>query len=169
MQMVEVKLIQEILCRVQVWGNFRTIEHPEHQETRFMHLEHCVIWHLRGFYIGEVAAIRAIPKKLLIHSVVLYQNVEKDRWGKENPGEGMFVEKVRLEPTSKVIRDKNNAEVQLAAVMFYDCKNSSPKELSFKTDEIIVFNGQRHQIKTIEPMYDGKKLHHYELGLIKHA
>ena len=81
----------------------------------------------------------------------------------------MLLERVRLEPTSKVIRDKNNAEIQLATVMFYDCKNSSPKELSFKTDEIIVFNGQRHQIKTIEPLYDEKKLHHYELGLIKHA
>ena len=113
--------------------------------------------------------IRAIPKKLLIHTVLLHQNVEKDRWGKENLEKGTLVENVRVEPSSKVIRDKNKAELQLSAVLFYDCKNSFPRELKFNVDEIVEFNGQRHQIKTVEPLYERKKVHHYELGLIKHA
>lgn len=114
-------------------------------------------------------AIKAIPKKLLIHDVILHHTLEKDRWGKEKLDNGVKIERVRIEPSSKVVRDKNNAEIQLAAMMFYDCKNSFPKELEFAVDEIVTFNGQKHRIQTVEPMYDGKKLHHYELGLIKHA
>ena len=113
--------------------------------------------------------MKPIPKKLLIHNVTLYKEVNKDRWGKSNLSEGIALERVRMEPSGKVIRDKSGAEVQLASTLFYDCKNSYPKDISFVLDDIIVFNGQKHQIKDIEPLYDERKLHHYELGLIKHA
>ena len=74
-----------------------------------------------------------------------------------------------MEPSTKVVRDKNGAEIQLAAVLFYDCRNSRPQGIAFTVDDIIVFNGQKHAIKLIEPLYDGEKLHHYEMGLIAHA
>ena len=76
---------------------------------------------------------------------------------------------VRIEPSSKVIRDKNGAEIQLAAALFYDCRNSLPGGIEFAVDDIIIFNGQKHAVQLVEPLYDGRKLHHYELGLIKHA
>lgn len=76
---------------------------------------------------------------------------------------------MRLEPSTKVVRDKNNAEVQLAATLFYDCKNSSPRGVVFKTDDIIIFNGEMFKVQTIEPLYDVRKLHHFELGLVKHG
>lgn len=76
---------------------------------------------------------------------------------------------MRLEPSTKVVRDKNNAEVQLAATLFYDCKNSSPRGVVFKTDDIIIFNGEMFKVQTIEPLYDVHKLHHFELGLVKHG
>ena len=110
-----------------------------------------------------------IPKKLLIHAVTLSKVESKDRWGKETEGEGMELKYVRMEPSGKVVRDKNNAEVQLSAVLFYDCKNSSPKGIQFCEDDKITFNGQKHRIQTIEPLYDRKKLHHYEIGVIKDA
>ena len=106
---------------------------------------------------------------MLIHSIMLHKIAEKDRWGKKELDEGQNIERVRLEPTSKIIRDKNNAEIQLAATMFYDCKNSCPRDIEFAVDDIVIFNGEKHQIKTIELLYDKKKLHHYELGLIKCA
>lgn len=113
--------------------------------------------------------MRSIPKNLLIHDVMLSKVEEKDRWGKETEGEGTELRHVRMEPSSKIVRDKNNAEVQLSAVLFYDCKNSSPKGVEFREDDKIAFNGQKHRIQTIEPLYDGKKLHHYEIGVIKDA
>lgn len=74
-----------------------------------------------------------------------------------------------MEPSNKVVRDKNNAEVQLAATLFYDCRNSKPQGVIFFVDDIVIFNGQKHSIQVVEPLYDGRKLHHYELGLIRHA
>ena len=76
---------------------------------------------------------------------------------------------VRLEPSSKVIKDKNNNEVQLAATLFFDYKNSKPKNILFEEGDIVVFNNQKHKIQLIEPLFDEKKLHHYEIGLVRQA
>lgn len=79
------------------------------------------------------------------------------------------VRRVRMEPSSKVIRNKSGAEIQLAATLFFDCRNSRPVNVSFQTDDIVIFNGQKHKVVLVEPLYDGSKLHHYELGLIAYA
>lgn len=97
------------------------------------------------------------------------KEVEEDRWGKASMTDGQELRHVRMEPSNKIIRDKNNAEVQLAATLFYDCKNSEPRNVVFAVDDIIMFQEQKHKVKVVEPLYDGRKLHHYELGLIKHA
>ena len=76
---------------------------------------------------------------------------------------------VRIEPSSKVIKDKNNNEIQLAATFFFDCKNSKPKNILFEEGDIVVFNNQKHKIQLIEPLFDKKKLHHYEIGLVRQA
>ena len=111
--------------------------------------------------------MRPIPKNLLIHTVTLAKTEEEDRWGTESL-EGMTeLRYVRMEPSEKVIRDKNNAEVQLAATLFYDCRNSRPQGISFQTDDVIFFGEQKYSVQLAEPLYDGKKLHHYELGLVK--
>ena len=115
-----------------------------------------------------MADIRPIPKKLLIHNVILAKS-DSDRWGEETIKDEQELTFVRMEPSSKVVRDKNNAEVQLEATLFYDCHNSRPRGVQFKEDDIIIFNGQKHSVQTIEPLYAGKHLHHIEMGLIKHA
>ena len=76
---------------------------------------------------------------------------------------------VRIEPTSKVVKDKNNNEIQLAATCFFDCRNSKPKNILFEEGDIVVFNNQKHKIQLIEPLFDEKKLHHYEIGLVRQA
>lgn len=124
---------------------------------------------LQGFYTGEVADIRAIPKKLLIHSAVYAKTDVEDRWGKETLKDEMKLRFIRLEPSTKIVRDKSGAEIQLAATFFYDCRNSRPQDIEFAVDDIILFNGQKYAVRLVEPLYDGGKLHHYELGLIKHA
>lgn len=116
-----------------------------------------------------VVAIRAIPKSLLIHTVTYAKLLDADRWGTESLKNQQVIKNVLIEPSSKLIRDKNNAEVQLAATMFYDCRNSSPRGVVFKTDDIIIFNGERFKVKICESLYDGRKLHHWELGLVKHG
>ncbi len=113
--------------------------------------------------------MKPIPKSLLIHTVIHMKPAKTDRWGKTELASGKKLEYVRMEPSSRIIRDKNHAEVQLAATLIYDCRNSRPSGVVFAVDDIIVFNGQKHQVKTVEPLYDGRRLHHYEMGLIAYA
>lgn len=113
--------------------------------------------------------MKPIPKKLLIHTVTLVKEGDVNRWGDKSTTGTQEIQYVRMESSARVIRDKNSAEIQLAAILFYDCVNSRPKEIDFAVDDVILFNGQRHSVKVVEPLYDGKRLHHYELGLIKHA
>lgn len=113
--------------------------------------------------------MRAIPRKLLIHSAVLHRKTAKDLWGKESLGQGIPLEFVRVDPSSRIARDKNKAEIQIEAILFFDCRNSRPSNCSFCIDDILAFNGQKFSISAVEPLYDGEKLHHYELGLVKHA
>lgn len=114
--------------------------------------------------------MKPIPKKLLIHTVTHQKEAASDFW--KETVKATDVQKlkyVRMEPSSKIVRDKNNAEIQLAATLFYDCRNSKPRGIVFAIDDIVVFNGRKHRIKIVEPLYDDKKLHHYELGLVKYA
>ena len=113
--------------------------------------------------------MRPISKKLLIHTVTLYKKISIDKWGSEKLDTGQTLSNIRIEPSKQIIRDKNNAEVQLAATLFYDCRNSRPSDVSFEVDQIIDFNGQKHQIKTVEPLYDNSKLHHYEIGMVRYG
>lgn len=111
--------------------------------------------------------MRPIPKSLLIHTVTLHKKINKDKWGKGALDQGVELSNVRMEPSGKIVRDKNNAEIQLVAILFYDCKNSRPKDVVFKVDDLIAFNGVMHRVEVVEPLYDDKRLHHYELGLVK--
>jgi hypothetical protein len=111
--------------------------------------------------------MRPIPKSLLVHKVTLYTKVS-GRW-EETLGDDILLEHVRMEPSNQIIRDKQGAEQQLAAVLIYDCKNSRPGGMGFAVDQVVEFNSQRLQIKTVEPLYDGRRLHHYEMGLISYA
>lgn len=110
-----------------------------------------------------------IPKSLLIHDITRMTVLKKDKWGKEETVDTQNVERVRIEPSSKIVRGKNGAEIQLQAELFYDCKNSRPKGVVFKEDDIVVFNDARHKVKAVTPLYDKRKLHHYEIGLVKDA
>lgn len=113
--------------------------------------------------------MKQIPKTLLIHEITCMTAIKKDRWGNGDKSESKKISRVRMEPSSRIVRNKNGAEIQLQAELFYDCKNSRPKGVVFKEDDIVIFNGEKHKVKTVTPLYDGKKLHHYEIGLVKDA
>lgn len=108
-----------------------------------------------------------IPKALLIHTAQIQDVSGKDTWGKETLTEPVTLEYVRLEPSTKYVRDKSNQEIQLAAVMFYDCRNSRPRGQTFRDNQVLTFNGERYRTKLVEPLYDGRRLHHYEIGMVR--
>lgn len=114
--------------------------------------------------------MRPIPKSLLPHTVMLHKKKNSGGFYEEDSlDHGLKISYVRIEPSSKIVRDKNKAEIQLAATLFYDCKNSLPRSTAFHVDDIVIFNGQKFIIQIVEPLYDRNKMHHYELGLVSHA
>lgn len=107
----------------------------------------------------------AIPKNLLIHSAVLQSSAE-NKWQSEIRETIAELKKIRIEPSSKLVTSKDNRQITLSAVLFFDLRNSRPAGISFKHGQKILFNGNTYTIETIEELFDNRKLHHYELGLI---
>lgn len=108
--------------------------------------------------------MKAIPKNLLIHSGTIAVT-STDDWGAETTTAPTELKFIRIEPYNKILKTKNNEEVQTNALMFYDAVNSLPKGQSFTENTIININGREYRIVTIDELYDNRKLHHYEITL----
>ena len=119
-----------------------------------------------------------IPKLLLIHSAELITEFAPDKWGKASEQDTVKLEHVRIEPSAKHVINGSGEVVQLAAVLFFDCRNSSPADVIFalKDDTVngrtatiqkVSFEGRFFTVQTIEPLYaDKNRIHHYEVGLV---
>lgn len=122
--------------------------------------------------------IPSIPKRALIHSAELITEFSADKWGTPQKSETVQLEHVRIEPSAKYVIGGNGETVQLAAVLFFDCRNSSPADVTFALKDDIVnggtvvlqkvsFGGRLFTVQTVEPLYaDKNHIHHYEVGLI---
>lgn len=122
--------------------------------------------------------IPPIPKKLLIHSAELITDFSPDKWGKPSESETVQLEHVRIEPSAKYVIGGNGETVQLAAVLFFDCRNSSPADVTFalKGDTVnggrvvlqkVSFGGRLYTVQTVEALCaDKNRIHHYEVGLV---
>lgn len=110
--------------------------------------------------------MRPIPKTILIHNATIKTPTGKDRWGAETFTEPVPMKCIRIDPSSKRVQNKDTQELQLKALLFYDCKNSTPRELTFAQGQVITFGGVDFIVQTIEPLYDHNKLHHYEIGVM---
>lgn len=161
--------IMERISRVRRWENSATQNRHQigERDRPFMLHAPFVIWRLPGFCIGEVIVIRPIPKSLLIHDIQLQTITGQDAWGKAKYSAPQEIKRVRVEPSSRVVRDKNNQEIQLAATIIHDCKNSSAAE--YHVDQIVTFKNETYRIETVEPLYDDRRLHHVEVGMIRYA
>ena len=112
--------------------------------------------------------MRAIPKRLLIHRAKVYGEEGGD-WSGGEPKLLGVLEHVRAEPESRVVRDKNNRELKLSAVLFFDCKNSRSTAGEPKEDMLLELLGERFRVVSVEPFFDESGIHHYELGLARYA
>lgn len=106
-----------------------------------------------------------IPRHLLIHTAILQNPSTPDAW-QYITYQSRPLSYVRIDPTSKVVRSKDNTEIQLSSVLLYDCHNSRPCGIHFYVGQRITWQGNDYTVQTIEPMYDGKRLHHWEVGLV---
>ncbi len=110
--------------------------------------------------------MRAIPKKLLIHSAILRTKESEDKWGKTTPSSDKKLNHVRVEPSSRHIVTKDNRQINLSATLIFDIKNSTPKKQEFCVGDRIIFDNKEYSIEYIDKLYAMKKLHHIEMGLV---
>ncbi len=109
--------------------------------------------------------MKPIPKRLLIHSAQLME-VRQDIWQSETLQHIADLRHIRIEPSSKLATDKQNRQIALSAVLFFDCRSSTPKRITFSHGQKIIWDGAEYRIEIIEAIYDDRRLHHYELGLV---
>lgn len=107
----------------------------------------------------------AIPKSMLPHSCTLEIPVGEDDYGKVSYSEPVTLKNVRIDPTSAISTDKQNREQRLSAVLIYDCRNSSGTD-GFAEEQRITFEGREYTVHSVDKLYDRRKLHHYEVGLV---
>lgn len=111
-------------------------------------------------------AARAIPRRMLIHSAQHKTEKATDEWGNEAWSPGSTLSYVRFEPTNKLAMSKDNNEVQLSLLMFFDTRNSLPNGRYFSVGECIEWENEEYIIITAERLYDDERLHHWEVGLV---
>ncbi|MBQ7003366.1 MAG: hypothetical protein IJN57_05295 [Oscillospiraceae bacterium] len=109
--------------------------------------------------------MKPIPKRLLIHSASLH-GVTEDVWQKESLTTIAELCRIRIEPMTKLITDKQNRQCTLSAMLLYDCRNSAPQGVQFEVGQKLLWNGTEYRVETVEPLYDGARLHHLEVGLV---
>ena len=106
---------------------------------------------------------KPIKRRLLIHEVVYEKKQEDDGWSGEY-ATPVTIEKVRLEPKTKLVRSDTGDSVESTTTLFWDVVFSSP--VNWVLNSKVTFNGKNMEIKQVDEFYDGEKLHHLELRLI---
>lgn len=111
--------------------------------------------------------MKPILKRLLIHNATYRRVSGKNAWGEETITEHALT-RVRFEPMRVLAQTKENQELRLVSVLFYDNQNSNglPSGMEFRENDNIVFDGKNYVIVAIDRLYDSRGFHHYELGLV---
>lgn len=106
--------------------------------------------------------VRAIPKKLLIHSIEYEAFSGNDGWG-DTWDEPITINNVRVNPVSSLNRSGNSEGEQVNHVVFVDRKHSSHFPV-FTIRSRITFNGVPREVVDVKPFYGFDSTpHHYEI------
>lgn len=112
---------------------------------------------------------RPIPRAMLPHEATHKYGIQTDDgWGNKAHHSSQTLKFVRFEPSSKLVMTKDNNEVQLSAVMFFDCKNSTPVDAIFTAGDLLNRTGGAAYtiVGGVEPICAKNSAHHYELELV---
>lgn len=104
--------------------------------------------------------MRAIPSTMLIHECVRKIPLSSDLWGRESFSE-QPLKRVRFEFT----REAGAHGEIISALLFYDEQNSRGRKGDFTAGEKIEYGGRKFTVSKAKPLYDGLRLHHWELEL----
>lgn len=108
--------------------------------------------------------VRPMPLAILIHEVIYEEYTENERYGKTYK-DPVTLKNVLVQPASNIRRTNVADQIAYNSLLFFDCTNSRPSDVTFVKKSKITFNGEEMIINKINPIYTFS-LHHYELELI---
>ncbi|MCM1055539.1 MAG: minor capsid protein [Bacteroides sp.] len=109
--------------------------------------------------------MKPIPKSWLIHTACAVELKEREGWEEPSERKRTELSRIRVEPSSNLRISKSNIQVQLSAVLFYDCRNSRPRDFDFSRADKVEYDGEQYDIVSVQKHYDDRKLHHMEVEL----
>ena len=108
--------------------------------------------------------MKPIPRSLLPHTATLMVPGGTEVWQQPIYAHRQLL-RVRVEPSDKMIAGSDNTQQQLVCTLFFDAQNSAPKGTEFSVGQKIVWNGREMTVMRADRLYDGQRLHHWEVGL----
>lgn len=107
-----------------------------------------------------------IPAWARQHTAIFRKRTSTDTWDGPEYAADVTLSGIRVEPTSRIVLSKDNQQVQLASLLFYDCQGSSPAGITFAELDQVEFKGRKFTVVSVDEPYEKSDLHHYEVGLI---
>lgn len=105
-----------------------------------------------------------IPRALLPHTARLCTETT-DAWHHPTVQNETQLKRVRIDADLTRHANEKDAVHACRWVLFYDCRNSLPRDVSFSLGQVINWNDHRLTLKKIIPVWEDQAVHHYELEL----
>lgn len=105
-----------------------------------------------------------IPRSILVHAATL-QTAAGDRDQNRTYTTVAALSRIRVEPSSQQMLTQSGKQVQLTGRLFFDAHNSLPSGTVFEVGQYVLYDSTEYRVESVEPLYDKRKLHHYEVGL----
>lgn len=105
-----------------------------------------------------------IPRALLPHKAQLLTETI-DAWQNATVTDSKNLKYIRIDADLTRRADEKDTVHAARWLLFYDCRNSLPRDVTFSLGQVIVWNDLRLTVKEVTPVWEDKALHHYEIGL----
>jgi hypothetical protein len=108
---------------------------------------------------------RPIPKALLPHTILLKTPRPEGAFFNGEHDE-ITIYNVRVEQNEKVRQSKSGENRTRGAKMYYDCVNSAPLNVDFKSEQLVIFCGVTYKIEAVKAVMAANKIHHYRIDIL---
>lgn len=110
--------------------------------------------------------MKAIPRNVLIHKVVLKKLTGQDARGKPTYAEGIDISYVRCESVQRNSITGYGEAKDDTLLLFFDCVNSAPTNCLFDPLDAVVYNGKTYIVRESVPEFGVYGTpHHFEVFL----
>ena len=120
--------------------------------------------------------LKPIPARILRSTALVEVCTGTDVYQEQTYGETYTVNRVHVQPTARIVKSNTNTDEQLTAILFADCRHTSP-DLDWRAmlqrahdnggDLRVTVCGIRYTVLSCDGLRDDTdRLHHWEIGMI---